>query len=162
MSKYNANRENQVALLIITDGKKWHYLIIKKLPALLRVVSFLYLTLLYIYILRDAFYYCLNCFDSYITQKKLKRHYELCKTYDSCFVPMPKEDNKIFKYNHGQKSMKVSFIIYADVESLLKKMSTCQNNPEKSSTTKINEHPLSVYSLLTHCVFDATKNKLDF
>ena len=75
---------------------------------------------------------------------------------------MPKEDNKIFKYNHGQKSMKVSFIIYADVESLLKKMSTCQNNPEKSSTTKINEHPLSVYSLLTHCVFDATKNKLDF
>ena len=72
MSKYNANRENQVALLIITDGKKWHYLIIKKLPALLRVVSFLYLTLLYIYILRGAFYYCLNCFDSYITPKKLK------------------------------------------------------------------------------------------
>ena len=34
---------------------------------------------------------------------------------------MPKEDNKVFKYNHGEKSMKVPFIIYADLECLLKK-----------------------------------------
>ena len=34
---------------------------------------------------------------------------------------MPKEDNKILKYNHGQKSKKVLFIIYADLESLLEK-----------------------------------------
>ena len=44
---------------------------------------------------------------------------------------MPKEDNKILKYNHGEKSMKVPFITYADLESLLEKMSTCNNNPEK-------------------------------
>ena len=29
MSKYNTNRENQVILLMITDGKKWHYLEVK-------------------------------------------------------------------------------------------------------------------------------------
>ena len=28
-SKYNLNRENQVILLMITDGKKWHYLAVK-------------------------------------------------------------------------------------------------------------------------------------
>ena len=28
-SKYNLNRENQIILLIITDGKKWHYLAVK-------------------------------------------------------------------------------------------------------------------------------------
>ena len=49
-----------------------------------------------------------------------------------CYVEMPKKDNKILKYNHGEKSMKVPFIIYADVESLLEKMDTCHNNPEKS------------------------------
>ena len=27
--KYNLKRENQVILLMITDGKKWHYLAIK-------------------------------------------------------------------------------------------------------------------------------------
>ena len=44
---------------------------------------------------------------------------------------MPNEDNKILKYNHGEKSMKASFIIYADLECLLDKMNTCHNNPEK-------------------------------
>ena len=44
---------------------------------------------------------------------------------------MPNEDNKILQYNHGEKSMRASFIIYADLESLLEKMSTCYNGPEK-------------------------------
>ena len=34
---------------------------------------------------------------------------------------MPKEDVKILKHIHGEKSMKVSFIIYADLESLFEK-----------------------------------------
>ena len=58
---------------------------------------------------------------------------------------MPNEDNEILKYNHGENSMKSPFIIYGDLECLLEKMSTCQNNPEKSSTTKINMHRLSGY-----------------
>ena len=32
--------------------------------------------------------------------------------------------------------MKAPFIIYADLECLLDKMPSCQNNPEKSSTAK--------------------------
>ena len=42
------------------------------------------------------------------------------------------EDNKILKYNHGEKSMGVPFIIYVDLECSLEKMHSCQNNPEKS------------------------------
>ena len=49
---------------------------------------------------------------------------------------MPNEDNKILKYNHGEKSIKAPFIIYADLESLLEKMSPCYDTPGKSSTTK--------------------------
>ena len=41
-------------------------------------------------------------------------------------------------------------------------MSTCHNNPKKSSTTKIAKHTSSGYSLFTHCSIDATKNKLDY
>ena len=74
---------------------------------------------------------------------------------------MPKRDNKILKYNHGEKSMKVPFIIYADLESLLEKINTCHNNPTKSSTTKINKHTPSGYSVCTICSFDTTKNRLD-
>ena len=69
---------------------------------------------------------------------------------------MPEEDNNILKYNNGEKSMKVPFIIYADL------MSNCHNNPEKSSATKINKHIPSGYSLFTYSSFDIAKNKLDY
>ena len=106
-------------------------------------------------------FYCLNCFHSYTTKNKLEKHYNACKNQDYCYVEISKEDNKILKYSPGEKSMKVPFIIYADVESLLEKMSTGHNNPEKSSTTKINKHAPSGYSFFTNCSFDLTKNKLD-
>ena len=75
---------------------------------------------------------------------------------------MPNEENKIIKYNQGEKSIKSPFIIYAGLECLLEKMSACYNNPEESSTTEINKHMPSGYSLFTHCSFDKTKNKLDY
>ena len=66
---------------------------------------------------------------------------------------MPEEYNKILKYNEGEKSMRK--------ECLLEKMNTGHNNPEKSSTTKINKHTPSGYSLFKNCSFNRTKNKLD-
>ena len=70
---------------------------------------------------------------------------------------MPTKNN-----NHGQKSMKLPFVIYVDLEYLLEKMSTCINNPNESSTTKINKHTSSGYSIFTHCSFDKSKNKLNY
>ena len=35
------------------------------------------------------------------------------------------EYNKILKYNHGEKSLKAPFMIYADLECLLEKMHSC-------------------------------------
>ena len=58
--------------------------------------------------------------------------------------------------------MRAPFVIYADLECLLEKMSTCHNDPEKSSTTKVSKHTSSGYSLFTHSSFDATKNRLDY
>ena len=74
---------------------------------------------------------------------------------------MPGEDNEILKYNHGEKSIKVPFTIYADLEPLIEKMNTCHNNPKKSSTTKISKHTPSGYLFFTHYSFDTTKNKVD-
>ena len=107
-------------------------------------------------------FYCINCFHSFRTENKLKKHKNVCENHDYCYVEIPKEDNKILKYNHGEKSIKLPFTIYADLESLLEKMNTCHNNPEKSSTTKINKHTPFGYSLFTCCSFNKTKNKLDY
>ena len=69
-------------------------------------------------------------------RKKLEKHEKVCNDHDYYSTEIPIEDNKILKYNHGEKSMKAPFIIYADLECLLDKMHSCQNNPEKSSTAK--------------------------
>ena len=58
--------------------------------------------------------------------------------------------------------MKLPFVIYADLECLLEKMSTCINNPNESSTTKINKHTPSGYSIFTYCSFDKSKSKLNY
>ena len=75
---------------------------------------------------------------------------------------MPKEDEKILKYNPGEKSLKVPFIIYADLECLLKKIDTCQNDPKKSFTEKKAEHIPSGYSWVMYCSFDKSKNERNY
>ena len=102
---------------MITDGKIWHYFAVKSLSALPKGITSKH----------DGDFYCLRCLYLYRTVK----HYDVCNDHDHCYVEMPKKDNKTLKYNHGEKYMKVSFIIYADMESLLEKMSTCFNNPKK-------------------------------
>ena len=58
--------------------------------------------------------------------------------------------------------MRAQFIIYADLGSLLDKMDTCYDNTEKSSTTKINKHTPSGYSLFTHCSFNKAETNIDY
>ena len=61
-SKYNFKHENPVILLMITGGKRWHYLAVKKFSVLLRGVTSNH----------NGDFYCLNCFHSYSTENKLK------------------------------------------------------------------------------------------
>ena len=44
--------------------------------------------------------------------------------------------------------------IVADIESLLRKMDTCANDPSESSAEKKNKHEMCGYSLFTDCSFD--------
>ena len=62
------------------------------------------------------YFYCLNLFRSYTTKKKLEKHKNVCKNHDYCYADMPQEYSKILKYNHGEKFMRASFIIHADLE----------------------------------------------
>ena len=151
-SEYNHKRKKQVILLMITDGKKWHYLAVTNLSALLAKKSSNH----------DGDFYCLNCFNSYTTKNKLKEHEEICNNHDSCRIEMPKWVEKILKYNPGEKSLKAPFAIYLDLECLLKKEQSCQNNPEKSYTEKKAKHEPSGWAMFTKCSFDEKENKLDY
>ena len=111
VSKYNSNCEKQVIPLIISNGKKWYYLPVKKLSALLRGIASK----------NHGDFYCLNCFHSFTTENKLQYF---------CNVNILSEVTKILKFNQYQKSDKAPFIIYADIECIIEKIDGCKNNPE--------------------------------
>ena len=62
ISKYNLNRKKQVILLIITTNKKYHYLFVKRLSALLKGITSKH----------DGGFYCLNCLYSFRAENALK------------------------------------------------------------------------------------------
>ena len=79
-SEYNNKRQKQVILLMITDGKKQYYLALTNLSVLFAKKSSN----------NDGDFYCLNCFNSYTTNNKLKEHKEICNNHDSFHIEMPK------------------------------------------------------------------------
>ena len=134
---------------MITDNKKWYYLAVKSISGLLRRITSNH----------DGDFYCLNCFHPYTAKNRLEKHERICRDHDFCYIKMPDENSKILKYIPWEKSLKVPFIIYADLECLLQKINTCQNNPKKSYTEKKAKHKPSCYSLVTCCSFDKFKNE---
>ena len=112
---------------MITDNNnnRWHYLAVKSLKALFTGITSI----------NNGDLYYLNCFHSYRTLNKLKKHERICNNHDYCCIDMPKENEKI-KYLPGEKSLKAPFIAYVDLECILKKMQYCQNNPKNSYIEK--------------------------
>ena len=74
---------------MITDGEKWHYLVVKNLPGLLKGITSTHV--------KD--FYCLNCFYFYRTKSNLESHKKICENHNYCHVEMPTKGNNIIKYN---------------------------------------------------------------
>ena len=72
---------------------------------------------------------------------------------------MPSKDPKILEFNQYRKSDKIPSrsIIRADLESLIKKVDGCKNNPEKLSKTKVAEHISCGCSMSAIQTFDVIK-----
>ena len=84
-SKYNLTRESQVILLMINDGEKWHYHAVKSLSALFRGITGN----------DNGHIYCLNCFQSYTTENRLKKYKKVLRIMT---IAMYKCLEKIIKY----------------------------------------------------------------
>ena len=79
-SKYNRKRENQVALLMITNGEKWHYIALKSVRTAggfnrpIRSLSRLFRGITEN---NKGDFYCLGCLHSFRTDNVLERHERL-------------------------------------------------------------------------------------
>ena len=75
---------------------------------------------------------------------------------------LPTKLNRILKYNHGEKSLKMPFVIYADLECLLLKQQSCQNSPDESCTERKAVHKPCGYALDLVYPFYSKQNKHSF
>ena len=149
-SEYNNKHKTQVILLMTTDGKKQHYLAVTNLSAFLQGKSSN----------DDEDFYCLNCFNSYTTKNNPKENEQICSNH--CRIEMLKWVEKRLKYNPGEKSLKAPSAIYLDLECLLKKEQSFEDNPEKSYTEKKTKNEPSVWAMFTKNSFDEKENKLEY
>ena len=69
----------------------------------------------------DGDFYCLNCIYSFRTKDKLGSYKKACKNKDFCDFVMPTKEAKILELNQDLKSVKMPYIIDADLVSLIKK-----------------------------------------
>ena len=128
-------RKHQITLLLIKDGENSHYCLVKNLSALL--ISQLNNKH------KGSRSFCLNCFNSFNTQDALNKHMEYCNNNECVKINMPPEGTYLY-FKNFVNSEKAPFVIYADFESLIKPLQSCDPDPNKSYTNKYQKHePIS-------------------
>ena len=83
---------------------------------------------------------------------------EYCYSNEPVKIEMPEEGSTI-SFNHLHKSMRVPFIVYADFESFIKPIDTCNPNPEISYTKQYQKHTPSSFCYYIKCFDDKVYSK---
>ena len=144
------DRKNVVNLLLITDGEKRHYKVIKSLTRLLASSNSKH---------KRKQHFCLNCLQGFSLEESRDKHYEYCKDSEAVRIEMPKEGSFI-EFHDGQNQFKVPFIMYADFEAILKPMKESNFNPEVSYTKEINQHIPSGFCVNSTFSYGKVENPL--
>ena len=132
----NTNREHDIILILIKEEGVNHYCIVKNLSRLLSSQVSKH---------DGKKYFCKRCLNPFSSQKALDKHEEYCGNHEAVKINMP-EKGTMLKFKNYHRGEKVPFVIYADFESCIKSIHTCDLNPESSYTKQYQKHePISFY-----------------
>ena len=93
-------------------------------------------------------HFCLRCLNPFWCQESLKRLQKYCNEYEAVKIELP-EKGTMFMFEH--RSEKVPFIVFADFESYIKPMQSCDPNPEGSYTKQYQNHEPSSFCYYIKC-----------
>ena len=133
-----------VNLLLISDEEKRHYCLIKSMSRLLSSQSSTD---------EHTLHFCPRCLNHFTTQEKLATHKEYCSAHEAVKIEMPGEGTTLSFKNYN-RSMRVPFIVYADFESFIKPIDTCEPNPKNSYTKQYQKHTPSSFCYYIKCFDD--------
>ena len=136
-----STHDRVVDLLLISDGIKKHYCWIKNFNKLMSNRTETN---------HNSMHYCKRCLQGYRTEKSHNNHNEYCSKHGAQKIEVPKPGTKI-KFINYNRSMRVPFAVYADFESFIKPIDTCQPDPRGSYTNKFQKHEASsiCYKIVT-------------
>ena len=133
--------EHDITLLLLKDGEKSHYCLVKNLSALLQSQINNHKGIRNI---------CLNCFNGFNTPDSLNKHKEYCYNNECVKIVMPQKGT-FLRFKNFLHSEKAPFAVYADFESLIKPMDNCDPDPNKSYTKKYQKHEPISFSYYILC-----------
>ena len=150
VSKYTGC-EHDIVLLLIKDGEKSHYCLVKNISALLTSQINNH---------DHKRHICLNCINSFKSIDSLNEHKEYCYNNECVKIEMPPSGTYL-RFKNFRYSERAPFVIYADFESLIKPIDNCDPDPNKSYTKKYQKHKpvgFSYYIISLHeSVFKSVK-----
>ena len=144
----HVDRLHRIKLLFMSEEDKTHYCLIKDISRLVSSQVNKHNSKVYI---------CERCLNPFKTEASLKEHEKHCTNEECVDLKMPRAGSEIFFKNMGRRE-RVPFIIYADTESLLKPISSCEPNPETSGTHKYQMHEPISFSYYIKCFDDSVCN----
>ena len=140
--------EQTINLLLISDGEKQHYCLIKSLSRLLSSQMSKH---------GHTNVFCLNCLNHFPNKEKLKIHEEYCLKNQAIRIEMP-EKGSFISFIHHNRSIKVPFVVYADFEAFTEEIPISEQNEKFSFTQKHQKHKPSGFCYKIVC-FDERYNK---
>ena len=143
-----SKRTQIVNLLLISDGEKQHYCLIKSLSRLLSSQVSGH---------KESNSFCLNCLNHFPNGEKLKIHEEYCLKNQAIRIEMP-EKGSFISFIHHNRSIKVPFVVYADFEAFTEEIPISEQNEKFSFTQKYQKHKPSGFCFKIGC-FDERYNQ---
>ena len=141
----NTDREHKIRLMLIEKDGINHYCLVKNQNRLLSSQVSKH---------KGKSYFCDRCLNPFWCEKSLNKHLEYCSNHKAVKIEMP-DEGIILKFKNYHMSEWVSFVVYADAESLNKLIQSCEPDPEKSYTKKYQKHEPISFSYYIKC-FDDT------
>lgn len=125
-------KKSHVDLLYLKNNNDFHYCLIKNLN------RFLYRT--------EgerschSHHYCPYCLHGFLKKTTLQKHVDFCMSLGMQKIEMPTPgENDILKFTDISKQLRVPFVIYADFETYVKPIQTCDLDPNSSHTVNLFE-----------------------
>ena len=137
--------EDHMELLLITRDENKHYVLIKDFN------KFMFNQTKH----RNKKHFCMHCLQCFSSDRVLNEHEDNCiQVNGTQAAKMPDKDKNILKFNNFHKQQAVPFVIYADFEAIIEKISGCQPNNDKSYTEAYQKHTDCGYGYKVVCCYD--------